>query len=240
MKKILLLASVVSVFAVDVYATDLQHYISTKISRTQIKNDASNKFLMKSGNDVVLKGTVVDENLKDDVWGLRLAYGLKKEMPQYKGAIRSELEYGVNSSSNEQDKFNFKAGHIQRDEIGDYSYKSNITTIMLNTYYDYNLNDKFTPYVGLGVGYAHIKTSGSAFMPISVWNTSYSETFKDTEDNFAWNLSVGTGYKVNENITADVGYRYTNYGDIENTNATGSSKYSFDSHELYAGARYTF
>lgn len=240
MNKTLLLAGFACLFAANANASDLQQYVSAKLARTQMRNDANNNFLQKSGNDVVLKGTVVDETLKDDVWGARFAYGVQKEISQYFGAVRAELEYGINSSSNENGKFDFKADHIQKPEIGDYSQKTNITTIMMNTYYDYNYSDNLIPYIGFGVGYAHIKTSGSVFMPISVWNTSHTENVKDTEDNFAWNLTVGTGYKITENITTDLGYRYTNYGDIKANSTTGSSKYNLDSHELYAGARYSF
>ena len=241
MNKTLLLAGVaVSLFATNASAGDFQQYVSAKLARTQMRNDASNKFLMKSGNDVVLKGTIVDETMKYDVSWLRFAYGIAKDLPNVNSSIRTELEYGINSSSKENGEFNFKAGHIQRPEIGDYSQKMNISTLMVNTYYDYKLTDKFVPYIGAGIGLAHIKTTGNVYMPISVWNTSYSDVAKDTEDNFAWNLSVGAGYKVTENITADLGYRYTNYGDIKANNATGSSKYNLDSHELYLGGRYTF
>lgn len=241
MKKNLLLAGVaISLFATNANSNDLQQYVSVKLARTQMRNDASNKFLMKAGNDVVLKGAVVDEKLKDDVSGLRFAYGLSKKLSNLNGGIRTELEYAVNSSSKENGKFDFNAGHIQRPEIGDFSQKMSIFTLMVNAYYDYQLTDKFIPYIGAGIGLAHIKTSGSVYMPISVWSTSYSETAKDVEDNFAWNLSIGAGYNVSENITADLGYRYTNYGDIKANSPTGSSKYDLDSHELYLGARYTF
>lgn len=240
MNKTLLLAGVACLFAAQANANDFNQYVSAKVSRTQMQNDASNRFLMKSGNDVVLKGTVVDEKLKDDVNGARFAYGISQELPNLNGGIRTELEYGINSSSKENGNFNFNAGHIQKPEIGDFSQKMNISTLMVNAYYDYNFSDNLIPYVGFGVGYAHIKTSGSVFMPISVWNTSYSDAVKDTEDNFAWNLSVGAGYKVTENITADLGYKYTNYGDIKANNPTGSSKYNLDSHEVSAGVRYSF
>lgn len=241
MNKILLMAgAAVSLFITSANAADFQQYFSIKLSRTQMRNDASNKFLMKSGNDVVLKGTVVNETMKDDVSGARFAYGIGKDLQNHNSSIRTELEYAINSSTKENGRFDFNAGHIQRPEIGDYSQKMNISTLMVNAYYDYKLTDKFVPYVGAGIGLAHIKSTGSAFMPISIWNTSYADTFKDTEDNFAWNLSIGAGYKVNANITADLGYRYTNYGDIKNTSATGSSKYNLDSHELYLGGRYTF
>lgn len=239
MNKTLLLACVACLFATQANAADFQQYVSTKLSRTQMQNDADNKFLMKAGNDVVFKGGI-DENLKDDVSGIRFAYGISNDLPLLNGRIRTEIEYGLNSSTKDNGNFNFKAGHIQKAEIGNFSMKTNISTWMVNAYYDYKLTDKFAPYIGAGIGLAHIKQTGSVYMPISVWNTSYSDTAKDTEDNFAWNLSVGTGYKVTENFIADVGYRYTNYGSIKGSSAVGSSKYELDSHEISIGARYTF
>ena len=44
MNKTLLLACVACLFATQANAADFQQYVSTKLSRTQMQNDADNKF----------------------------------------------------------------------------------------------------------------------------------------------------------------------------------------------------
>lgn len=241
MNKIILMTGVaISFFATSANAEGIQQYISAKFSGSQIRNKASNQFLIKNDNEVLFKGTIVDKRLTDDVTGVRFAYGISKNLTKLTGSIRNELEYGINSTAKEAGNFNFYTGNIQSPETGTYSHKMNITSIMLNTYYDYPLTENFIPYIGFGIGYSHIKNTGAVTMPISIWNTTYSQTVKDTEDNFAYNLSIGAGYKATENITIDLGYKYSNFGYVKNKNDVGSSKYNIDSHELYLGGRYSF
>lgn len=77
-----------------------------------------------------------------------------------------------------------------------------------------------TPYVGAGFGFAH--TTVSNFTDTSTgFNTvtgatgslgGYATTASRTS--FAWALMAGVGYKVNDRLTLEAGYRYLSLGDM--------------------------
>ncbi|AVO45575.1 outer membrane protein [Phreatobacter cathodiphilus] len=77
-----------------------------------------------------------------------------------------------------------------------------------------------TPYVGAGFGFAH--TTVSNFTDTSTGFNSvtgatgslggYATTASRTS--FAWALMAGVGYKVNERLTLEAGYRYLSLGDL--------------------------
>lgn len=77
-----------------------------------------------------------------------------------------------------------------------------------------------TPFVGAGVGVAATTVSGfrdqgagftpgvGPFIPLGAYASQTSRT------NFAWALMAGLGYKVNERISMELGYRYLNMGHL--------------------------
>jgi opacity protein-like surface antigen len=111
-----------------------------------------------------------------------------------------------------------------------------------------------TPYVGVGVGYAfhqmrnltdegsgYIDNGGGAISPNGATGSA-------SKGSLAWALMAGVGYKVNERLTLDVGYRYLNMGDLPTVrlvgNATGASPGSVfggtvDSHDIKVGMRWS-
>ena len=99
----------------------------------------------------------------------------------------------------------------------------------------------FTPYVGGGIGFAHIRLHEYAgFNP-----NGTSNTFNDhSKTNFAWNLTAGASYDVWEKLSVDANYRYLNFGDIQTgTDPAGNlpGRVDFDNitaHEVRVGLRY--
>jgi hypothetical protein len=77
-----------------------------------------------------------------------------------------------------------------------------------------------TPYVGAGFGFAHTTVSGftdtsTGFNSVTGATGSlggYASTVSRTS--FAWALMAGVGYKVNERLTLEAGYRYLSLGDM--------------------------
>lgn len=111
--------------------------------------------------------------------------------------------------------------------------------VMLNAYYDFNTGTKFTPYVGGGIGLAHLKAS-SKFAGTDGADYAAGK-IKESSNNFAWNLAAGVGYEVNSNITVDLGYRYVDNGDLTKTMYTGDRfKVESEAHEILLGARFSF
>lgn len=105
-------------------------------------------------------------------------------------------------------------------------------TLMLNAYWDLITYEGFTPYVGAGIGLAHLDTSDQTT------TGGIATEVGQTSENFAWALSVGSAYKFTDNTSLDVNYRYINLGDFEqDTNTTYDS---LSSHEIRGGLRVGF
>jgi opacity protein-like surface antigen len=88
---------------------------------------------------------------------------------------------------------------------------------LVNAYADLGTWWCITPFVGVGVGAANIKTSGFtdvATFPASAINPRASSFFADgaSTTNFAWAAHAGLAYKVTNNFTVELAYRYLDMG----------------------------
>jgi opacity protein-like surface antigen len=93
---------------------------------------------------------------------------------------------------------------------------------LLNGYWDLANWHGFTPYIGAGVGFAHLRMSGFTISSQSTFTdaTTGDQTvqlasgFSDSSSktNFAWALMAGTSYDLSSNAKLDLGYRYLNMG----------------------------
>lgn len=143
--------------------------------------------------------------------------------------VRLELEFSMLS---DMDVTGFPYTVPTNAEIG-------IETLMVNAYYDFKNDTKFTPYVGVGVGIAWVSMEGDLAGVVGF--DSY------TESNFAWSLNAGISYDITENWSADLGYRYMNVGDAKTKSLTivglGTGHLEAKdivSHQVMLGVRYTF
>lgn len=75
----------------------------------------------------------------------------------------------------------------------DFDAKFNIYNAMVNGIYDFNLDSKFTPYIGIGVGYSHFSNNGAIFFT----NSSA----------FAYQGLIGFTYSLNKHLDLGLGYR---------------------------------
>ena len=84
--------------------------------------------------------------------------------------------------------------NLRADLRGDYAGVGNsnefFTTVLGNVYFDIPTSTILTPYVGAGIGYG------------------WSDSRDDNEDGVAFGLMAGVGFRLTDNLTADVGYRY--------------------------------
>jgi opacity protein-like surface antigen len=116
--------------------------------------------------------------------------------------------------------------------------------LLANAYADLGTYYGFTPYVGAGIGGAHVK-----------WDDLHNTidgvtTVHDGASNwrFAWAIMAGTAYCLTDNLKLDVGYRYTriNGGEMFGLapDGPGGAGPGFDDgfnvHEARAGLRYQF
>ena len=101
---------------------------------------------------------------------------------------------------------------------------------LVNFYYDLDLGHRITPYVGVGVGFAHHSIDG--------------DDTDDEDTSFAWALMAGVDIDLRDRWKLDIGYRYLDMGDGSfGDRKTPGRKFEIDdieSHELRVGLRYSF
>ncbi|HGN6392197.1 TPA: opacity family porin, partial [Neisseria gonorrhoeae] len=114
----------------------------------------------------------------------------------------------------------------------------------------FKLNDKFKPYIGARVAYGHVRHSidstkktiefltaaGTAGGASTVYpphkNTQDAHRESDSIRRVGLGVIAGVGFDITPNLTLDTGYRYHNWGRLENTR--------FKTHEASLGVRYRF
>ena len=109
-----------------------------------------------------------------------------------------------------------------------HNYKSpsgddlSLLTVMANGYYDIDLGSAYTPYLMVGAGVADVDVSWSA----------------DSMTSFVWQVGAGMGFKVNDNFTFDLGYRYIKPEGLECPYE--GNDVNLHSQHIMAGIRYQF
>ncbi|ENS6439729.1 outer membrane beta-barrel protein [Neisseria gonorrhoeae] len=126
-----------------------------------------------------------------------------------------------------------------------------VSSLGLSAVYDFKLNDKFKPYIGARVAYGHVrhsidstkKTIEFLTVPSNAPNgasTNYDISPKTQNAHQESNsirrvglgVIAGVGFDITPKLTLDAGYRYHNWGRLENTR--------FKTHEASLGMRYRF
>lgn len=110
--------------------------------------------------------------------------------------------------------------HNYKDES---SADASILTVMANGYYDIDTNSKIIPYLMAGAGLADVNVS---------WWTANSST------SFVWQVGAGVGFKIDDNVTFDLGYRYIRPEGLECPE--DRNDVSWSSQHIMAGVRYQF
>lgn len=173
-------------------------------------------------------GTVMVRNDNDGTGGIGLALGYnwaKKGVP-----IRSELEYSY--------RFRFDYDIRIADQAG---YENNLSShvFFANAYYDFSIADRWTAYLGGGLGLAMNQSD--------VTRTTLGDGTKtqrdDTNTNFAWNLAFGLVWHVGNDWDFEFRYRYAYLGEVESgPHSDGSTVTadSYNSHDFLFGIVYRF
>ncbi|WP_115276968.1 opacity family porin [Neisseria gonorrhoeae] len=120
-----------------------------------------------------------------------------------------------------------------------------VSSLGLSAVYDFKLNDKFKPYIGARVAYGHIRHSIDSTKKITAGaggaGSPVRPSYKSTQDAHHQSNSIrrvglgviaGVGFDITPKLTLDAGYRYHNWGRLENTR--------FKTHEASLGMRYRF
>ena len=106
--------------------------------------------------------------------------------------------------------------------------------VFLNAYYDIPMPSEnlkqIKPYIGGGIGYSNLKIT-LKYDDDHPWDRL---TVKDND--WSWNVGLGVGYTLNENVDLTLGYRYEDLGQIKYHGA----KIKYRNNKVALGLRYTF
>ncbi|MCD0228259.1 opacity family porin, partial [Enterobacter hormaechei subsp. steigerwaltii] len=160
-------------------------------------------------------------------------------------------KYSVNIKKVRETQDNREELKTENQENGTFHAASSLG---LSAIYDFKLNDKFDkfkPYIGARVAYGHVKhqvhsvrketttvfskPSGSVTEPGEIVETPTSKpAYHESNSISSLGLGViaGVGFDITPKLTLDTGYRYHNWGRLENTR--------FKTHEVSLGMRYRF
>ncbi|EMT8976056.1 outer membrane beta-barrel protein, partial [Neisseria gonorrhoeae] len=159
-----------------------------------------------------------------------------------------ELERKNNSTSGGGSQLNIRHQKTENQENGTFHA---VSSLGLSAVYDFKLNDKFKPYIGMRVAYGHVKhqvhsvekettltilaPSKGATEPGKIILGPISKPAHHESrsiSSLGFGAVAGVGIGITPNLTLDAGYRYHNWGRLENTR--------FKTHEASLGVRYRF
>ncbi|EMT5900387.1 outer membrane beta-barrel protein [Neisseria gonorrhoeae] len=155
-------------------------------------------------------------------------------------------KYSVNIEKGQEVHKNRRDRKTENQENGSFHA---VSSLGLSAVYDFKLNDKFKPYIGARVAYGHVRHSidstkktiefltaaGQDGGAPTVYNNGSTQDAHQESDSIrrvGLGVIAGVGFDITPKLTLDAGYRYHNWGRLENTR--------FKTHEASLGVRYRF
>ena len=172
-------------------------------------------------------GIYHSSNNYNSAYGIGLAYGAKMN-----SWLRVEGEFSYMQADLESIT---NSNGVNVDASG----KETFYSLMVNAIVDWKNDTSFTPYVGAGIGGAHV-SHDVTFIP-----TEGADVLKaDSNDvNFAWQVMLGSAYKFNETWSMDFMYRYVGIQSRTHTQDNDKPDIDMDPthiHQAVLGMRYNF
>ncbi|EMT1007094.1 outer membrane beta-barrel protein, partial [Neisseria gonorrhoeae] len=163
-------------------------------------------------------------------------------------------KYSVNTKKVGENKDNKKGITVtkylesENQENGTFHAASSLG---LSAIYDFDTGSRFKPYIGMRVAYGHVRHGIDSTKKITGTLTAYpndadaaptvyldghpqKNTYQKSNSSrrLGFGAMAGVGIDVAPKLTLDAGYRYHNWGRLENTR--------FKTHEASLGMRYRF
>ncbi|EMR8140942.1 outer membrane beta-barrel protein [Neisseria gonorrhoeae] len=159
-----------------------------------------------------------------------------------------ELGRNDKTSSGKKNHLNIQTQKTERQENGTFHA---VSSLGLSTIYDFDTGSRFKPYIGMRVAYGHVRHQVRSVQQETIAVTTYSKeqnvapsviteapTKKPAHhesrsiSSLGFGAVAGVGIDITPKLTLDAGYRYHNWGRLENTR--------FKTHEASLGMRYRF
>ncbi|HGK0241788.1 TPA: opacity family porin [Neisseria gonorrhoeae] len=178
-------------------------------------------------------------------WRIAADYARYRKWNNNKYSV-SIKELGRNDNANSGGKLNIQTQKTEHQENGTFHAASSLG---LSTIYDFDTGSRFKPYAGVRVAYGHVRHSidstkktidiltaagapGAAPTVYLGKNTQDAHRESNSIRRVGLGVIAGVGFDITPNLTLDAGYRYHNWGRLENTR--------FKTHEASLGVRYRF
>ncbi len=132
-------------------------------------------------------------------------------------------------------EFGYRDNDVDSTSAGGASLTSpggsvDVTTAMLNGYYDIETGTPFVPYLGAGVGLAHVDVDNYS---------GGGATIANGDDNvFAYQAIAGTEYRFDERWSGILEYKYFDASNVEVDTPAGDAELDYRNHTVMAGVRY--
>ncbi|WP_256346464.1 opacity family porin [Neisseria gonorrhoeae] len=180
-------------------------------------------------------------------WRIAADYARYRKWHNNKYSVNiKELGRNDKTSSGSRGHLNIQTRKTEHQENGTFHA---VSSLGLSAVYDFKLNDKFKPYIGARVAYGHVRHQVRSVEQETTTVTTYPKkgapssvpgapTKKPAHhesrsiSSLGFGAVAGVGIDITPNLTLDAGYRYHNWGRLENTR--------FKTHEASLGVRYRF
>jgi opacity protein-like surface antigen len=142
----------------------------------------------------------------------------------YGFANNTRIEGEIAYTKNDADKASQNG--VDVDLTGDTSSLA----FLLNGYYDFTNKSQITTSITAGLGVAKVELNDFNVSGSGLPSANYDDTV------FAYQVGIGVGYAVNQNVIVDVKYRYFGTSDVQ----FDTTEVEYSGGAVYAGTRYSF
>ncbi|CNP79149.1 outer membrane preprotein PIIc [Neisseria gonorrhoeae] len=178
-------------------------------------------------------------------WRIAADYARYRKWNNNKYSVNiKELERNENKNSGNH--LNIKTQKTERQENGTFHA---VSSLGLSTVYDFDTGSRFKPYIGMRVAYGHVRHQVRSVQQETIAVTTYPQNAAPSVttnapirklphhesrsiSSLGFGAVAGVGIDITPKLTLDAGYRYHNWGRLENTR--------FKTHEASLGVRYRF
>jgi outer membrane protein OmpA-like peptidoglycan-associated protein len=139
--------------------------------------------------------------------------------------------YGFGNGLRLELEFDYRRNDIDTLKPGGGSGETNVINGMVNALYDFQTRTAFTPYLGVGIGWANVEWT----------DLSGTLTGSDDDNVFAYQGIAGVAYGVTPNLKLSIDYRYFATEDPEfEAVGGGTIDTEYQAHTVMVGLRYEF
>ncbi|EMU1687433.1 outer membrane beta-barrel protein, partial [Neisseria gonorrhoeae] len=179
-------------------------------------------------------------------WRIAADYARYRKWNNNKYSVNIKELLRNDNSTSSSNHLNIKTQKTEHQENGTFHAASSLG---LSTIYDFDTGSRFKPYIGMRVAYGHVRHQVRSVQQETDIVTTYPQNAKPSVttggpipqpayhesrsiSSLGFGAMAGVGIDVAPGLTLDAGYRYHNWGRLENTR--------FKTHEASLGVRYRF